>query len=486
MRFRMQTPQPKQIEFLNARVGNVCFGGARGGGKSWVVRTKCKCACLFFPGIKTLIVRRTYPELYRNHIRILRRELIDVAKYNDKEKLIEWENGSTISFMYCKNDKDVDMLQGAEFDMIFFDEATQLSEYQMTTISACCRGTNDFPKRIYYTCNPGGQGHAYIKRLFITKEYKEDEDPEDYLFIQSLVTDNYILMNKDPKYLKKLDRLPEKLKRAWRYGDWDIFEGMFFDEFRTKPDIRQCAEHDIDPDVALKQRRWTHVIDPFNIPNDWIIYRSFDWGSFRPFSCGWWAVDHKGTLYRILEYYGCKEGEANTGLKMTSDEVFAEIHKFESEHEWLKGKQIHGVADPAIWIKDHTGISIYDTAVANGVYFSKGDNSRVPGWEQVHNRLKFDKAGYPKMYIFNTCKDFIRTIPLLMHDEHKVEDVDTDGEDHIADETRYMCMKRPLKPIKPKEKDPYFDSSLWQALSIPKENLADYNEPEMTFTVKEK
>ena len=141
---RMQKPQPKQIEFLNARVGNVCFGGARGGGKSWVVRTKCKCACLFFPGIKTLIVRRTYPELYRNHIRILRRELIDVAKYNDKEKLIEWENGSTISFMYCKNDKDVDMLQGAEFDMIFFDEATQLSEYQMTTISACCRGTTTF------------------------------------------------------------------------------------------------------------------------------------------------------------------------------------------------------------------------------------------------------------------------------------------------------------------------------------------------------
>lgn len=423
-------PQPKQIEFLKAIAREICFGGARGGGKSWVVRTKAKLLALAYPGIKILIVRRTYPELNRNHIRTLKRELKGIARYNGTDKILEFENGSSISFMYCKRDSDCDALQGAEFDDIFFDEATQLSEYQMKTISVCCRGVNNFPKHIFYTCNPGGQGHAYIKRLFVDREYKDDENPDDYLFIQSLVTDNQILIDTNPKYLQMLESLPEHQKNAWRYGDWNVFSGQYFSEFRKKPDVIKCAEAGITPREALKQRRFTHVIEPFNIPRDWVIYRSFDWGSYRPFSCGWYAIDHKGTMYRFLEYYGCKENEPNVGLKMTSEEVFAEIHRFETQHEWLKGKNIQGVADPAIWIKDHSGISIYDNAAQKGVYFTKGDNNRIPGWMQVHSRFKFSDSGYPGFYVFNTCKHFIRTIPLLMHDEHKVEDVDTDGEDH--------------------------------------------------------
>lgn len=486
MNIYLGQPNKKQRQMLLATAKHIGFGGARGGGKSWAVRYKAKALAFRYPGIQILIVRRTYPELTNNHIRTLRKELLGIAKYNDKEKILRFPNGSAILFMYCANDADLDKLQGQQYHIIFLDEATMLSEFQMKAITACLRGADDYPKRIYYTANPGGQGHSFFKKKFIDRVFEPDDNPDDYVFIQSLVTDNDALMKTNPDYVEQLRALPERLKKAWLYGDWNVFEGQYFEEFRIAPDAVDCEKAGITPEQAKKQRRFVHVIEPFNIPNDWIIYRSFDWGSFRPFSCGWWAVDPKGTLYRILEYYGCKKNEPNVGLKMTSDEVFAEIHRFESEHEWLKGKHIHGVADPAIWIKDHTGISIYDTAVANGVYFSKGDNSRVPGWEQVHNRLKFDKAGYPKMYIFNTCKDFIRTIPLLMHDEHKVEDVDTDGEDHIADETRYMCMKRPLKPIKPKEKDPYFDSSLWQALNIPKENLTDYNEPEMTFSIKEK
>lgn len=484
---KIAKPQPKQEEFLKATKKYIAFGGARGGGKSWAVRTKAKLLALRYPGIKILIVRRTYPELKRNHIITLRQELKGIAKYNDTDKILSFPNGSSISFMYCKNDSDCDNLQGAEYEIIFFDEATQLSEWQMTTIGkACNRAPNDYPKRIYYTCNPGGQGHSYIKRLFIDKQYdpSKKEKPENYQFIQSLVTDNYILMQTQPEYIEQLESLPEHQRKAWLYGDWDIFEGQYFEDFRTKPDAKKCAEHNLDPDLALKQRRWTHVIKPFDIPADWTIYRSFDWGYSKPFSCGWWAVDHDGTLYRILEFYGCKKNEPNVGLKMPPNKVFKAIHKIETEHEWLKGKRIIGVADPAIWSKER-GVSIYEMAVAQGVYFIKGDNKRVPGWNQVHYRFDFDDNGYPQMYIFDTCKDFIRTIPLLMYDEHKVEDLDTDGEDHIADETRYMCMQRPIKPAKAKEKDPYFETSLWQALEVPKENLAAYDEPNMDITIKE-
>ena len=260
---------------------------------------------------------------------------------------------------------------------------------------------------------------------------------------------------------------------------------MYFEEFRIKPDAIKCEEKGISIEIAAKQRRFTHVIKPFDIPSDWVIYRSFDWGYSKPFSCGWWAINHDGVLFRILEYYGCKKGEPNTGLKLTPDKVFKEIHKIETEHEWLRGKQIHGVADPAIWSKEK-GPSIYEMAVEQGVYFKKGDNKRVPGWNQVHYRMAFDENGYPKMYIFENCKEFIRTLPLLMYDEHKVEDLDTDGEDHIADETRYMCMYKPIKPITPPEPDEYYQSELYQALNIPKENLVEYEEPDLVFEIKEK
>ena len=159
-------------------------------------------------------MRRTYPELINNHINILRSELLGIAKYNDKDKVLKFTNGSTINFMYCAKDSDLDRLQGTEYDIIFLDEATQLSEYQMKTITACLRGVNDFPKRVYYTCNPGGQGHQYIKRIFVDKRYEDGEVPDDYTFIQSLVTDNKVLMESQPDYIKQLEALPPKLIEA--------------------------------------------------------------------------------------------------------------------------------------------------------------------------------------------------------------------------------------------------------------------------------
>ena len=428
------SPSPKQVQFFQAKVKHVAYGGARGGGKSWAVRQKAKMLCCRYKGLKALIVRKTYPELINNHVAPLRAELFGIAKYNKSDKIFTFKNGSTIKLGYCANDGDLDQYQGAEYDVVFLDEATQLLEEWIKKIVACVRGVNDFPKRVYYTCNPGGPGHGYIKRLFVDRNFDTGEVPEEYVFIQAKVDDNKALMQSQPDYVKQLEILPPKLRKAWRDGDWNIFEGQFFEEFKDDP------EH-------YKDRRFTHVIDPFDIPRSWTVHRSFDWGYAKPFSMGWWAVDYDGTAYRILEYYGCN-GIPDEGLKYDPDRVFRECAAIERQHPLLAGRQITGVADPALW-KAETGESFADAAARHGIFFQQADNSRITGWMQCHYRLAFDENGYPRMYVFNTCRDFIRTIPLLCYDEHKVEDIDTKQEDHIADEWRYFMMTRPILPLAP-------------------------------------
>lgn len=432
-------PNEKQKLFLLDHHRHVAYGGARGGGKSWAVRTKAKLLALHFAGIKVLIVRRAMPELRNNHIEPLKKELAGIAKYNTTDKTFRFPNGSTITFGYCDNAGDLGQYQGAEYDVLFIDEAGQLQKEWIDQINACVRGTNPFPKRTYYTLNPGGPAHAYFKRLFIDRRFEDKEKPENYSFIQALVQDNKVLMQIQPEYIEQLETLPPKLREAWLYGRWDIYEGQFFEDFRDDP------EH-------YKDRRWTHVIEPFEIPDGWTICRSYDFGYGKPFSCAWWAVDYDGVIYRILELYGCTK-TPNEGVKWNPDKQFAEISRIERTHAWLKGKNIIGVADPACWAADR-GESIMQTAAKYGVYFSPGDNERIAGWMQCHYRLQFDPDGYPRMYVFAGCKAFIRTIPMLMYDEHKVEDLDTKMEDHCADEWRYMCMSRPIKPTVPAEAPP--------------------------------
>lgn len=433
---RIDPPSEKQKMFFLADTKYIGFGGARGGGKSWSVQQKAKLMALKYPGITQLIVRRTYQELVNNHIRKLRAELKDFARYNDQQKIFTFANGSKLMFKYCARDADLLQFQGTEYDIIYFDEATQLSEIQMREIEACLRGTNNFPKRIYYTMNPGGQGHAFIKRIFIDKNFKDTENPADYTFIQSLVTDNKALMEAQPEYIKQLEALPPKIRQAWLEGRWDVYEGQFFEEFRDDPD-------------HYRDRRWTHVVDPFEVPAGWNVIRSFDWGYNKPFSMAWYAIDYDGVMYRVAELYGCTE-TPNEGVKWTDDRIFSEAKRMEETHPALAGHRITGVADPAIWDASH-GVSTQETAAKHGIYFSKGDHARISGWMQCHYRMAFDSNGRAMFYVFKDCKHFIRTIPQLCYDEHKLEDIDTTQEDHIADEWRYACMSRPIKPVLPAE-----------------------------------
>ena len=390
-----------------------------------------------YPGIKIMIVRRTYPELRANHIGPLRTILSSFAQYKDSTKEFIFPNSSVIMFRHCSTSSDIDKYQGTEVDVLFLDEATQLTEEEYDRFKACVRGVNSFPKRIYLTCNPGGVGHGFVKRLFIDKSYKEGENPEDYVFFKSLVTDNKALMKSDPEYIKQLEALPPKLKKAWLMGDWNIFDGQFFEEFRDDPD------HYLD-------RRFTHVIEPFEIPREWKIFRSFDFGFRKPFSCDWWAVDPDGRAYLILQLYGCTD-IPNDGVRWHPDRIFSEIRRIETEHRWLKGKFIDGVADPSIWDTSR-GEAIVEAADRHFVYFGKGDNKRIPGWMQCHYRMSFDEDGYPMVYFFKGCTAAIRTIPLLQFSKTIPEDLNTEQEDHFADSFRYFCMSRPIAPPKMTEK----------------------------------
>ena len=452
---KMEPPNPKQRQAFLDKHRYVAYGGARGGGKSWFVRWKAILLCVKYPGIKILITRQTYRELMNNHVLPLLKTLNRVAKYNRTDKVFQFSNGSTIWFGYCGCEADLGQYQGAEYDVWFADEAGQMQEEWIVQIDACVRGANEFPKRTYFTLNPGGPSHGYFKRLFIDRRYEQDEHPEDYSFIQALVQDNKALLSKQPDYIRSLEKLPGKLRDAWLYGRWDIFEGQFFEDFRIDPPADKG-----DPEELRRQRRWCHVIKPFNIPRTWTIYRSYDWGYGKPFSFGWWAVDYDGVLYRILELYGCTR-TPNQGVKWTVDRQMQEAKRLEEEHPLLKGREILGVADPSIW-DGSKGESVADTAVKYGLYFSPGVNDRIPGWMQVHYRLAFDENGYAGMYIFDTCKAFIRTIPTLQFDDQKPEDLNTEGEDHVADEVRYMCMSRPIRPVEAPEAAPIWSDPLNQ------------------------
>jgi phage terminase large subunit len=399
---------------LQARTKHIGFGGARGGGKSWAVRTKAKLLALNYAGIKILIVRRTYPELMNNHIMILRAELNGIAKYNDRDKLMYFPNGSTIKFGYLKNESDTHQYQGAEYDVIFLDEATHFTAYQYATLTAALRGANDFPKRMYLTCNPGGVGHAWVKRLFIDRAFRAGERPEDYVFIPARVTDNRILVEKDPEYVRRLDNLPPSLRAAWRDGSWDVFAGQFFTEWNR--DVHVCAA--------------------FVPPSWWRWYVTMDYG-LDMLAALLVGVDEAGDACVVAEVYEGRDlGEGHEGLIVS--EAAERVKRL------AEGRQITAyLAPPDLWnARQESGRSVADIFAEHGVYLTKTSNARVDGWLAVKEWLKVREDGTARLRIFPSCRNLIRTLPLLQYDERRPNDAAGEPHEltHAPDALRGFCV----------------------------------------------
>ena len=412
-------PNPKQTEFFLARARFVAYGGARGGGKSWAIRQKAKLLALHYPGIRILLLRRTFPELRENHILPLRSELDRVARYKENDKAFTFYNSSRLIFGYCANEGDVTQYQGQEYDIIFLDEATQFTEYQFSALTACLRGANRFPKRMYLTCNPGGVGHGWVKRLFVDRAFKPGEDPEDYLFIRARAADNPALTEADPGYLKMLDNLPDGLRQAWRDGSWEVFAGRYFPEFS----------------------RETHVVQPRVLPPHWRRYRVFDYG-LDMLACYWAAIDPEGRIWVYREL--CQSG-------MIVSEAAKAIREMTPAGERIRCT----IAPPDLWsTQKDSGRTMAELFAAHGVPPVKAPNSRVQGWMAMKECLKQRPDGSPGLVIFPDCGRLIRDLEVVQHDSKNPSDVANTPHEytHSPDAIRYLCAFRTGDGGQPEEK----------------------------------
>lgn len=451
-------PQPRQIAFMQRPEYEVLYGGAAGGGKSDALLAEA-LRQVHIPHYKGIVFRKTFRQLEElvDRSRAIYGAAFPDARYNGTEHAWTFPSGAKIYFGNMQHTGDRINYQGKRYDFVAFDELTHFTweeySYLMSRNRPGGPGTRVY---IRASTNPGGIGHAWVKERFvdaapamtpITDKYDVVQPDGKILklerkrmFVPSTVFDNQALLNNDPMYLANLAMLPEAEKQALLYGSWDSFSGQVFPEFKNDP-------------THYQDRVWTHVIDPFPIPAHWRIWRSFDFGYSKPFSVGWYAVSEAGCIYRIAEYYGCTN-TPNTGLRMNPAEIAANIRRIENTDPLLKNKQISGVADPAIFDESRgESIAVMMERSPNFVYFGKGDHQRLPGKMQFHYRFAFDEDGIPLFQCFNTCKQFIRTITALVYDEKHVEDIDTDGEDHIYDECRYLFMEHPItarKAHKPK------------------------------------
>ena len=409
-------PSERQREFFLSRARHTAYGGARGGGKSWAMRRKFILLALRYPGLNLLLLRRTLPELRENHLIPMQRELYGFAVYNSAERVFRFPNGSRIKLGYCDTLQDVYQYQGQEYAVIGLEEATHFTEEQMRFLTTCNRTTRkDFSPRMYYTCNPGNVGHAWVKRLFIDRLYAENENPDDYLFIPARIYDNKVLLDADPNYIRQLEALPEELRRAHLDGDWDVHAGQYFREFS----------------------RDRHVIEPFEIPSWWRRFRSMDWGYNDPCCVLWHAVDGENRVYTYRELY-VRETRAGEVASMVL--------------ELSRGESIsYTVASPDMWQKrgavlsgagGFEGETLAELFTSSGLSLTPADNSRVPGWNRVRDFLAVAPDGRPNWLCFSDCRNLIRQLPALQFDQHNREDA-ADGDDHAPEALRYALMSRP-------------------------------------------
>ena len=402
-------PTARQKEFFASRARFTAYGGARGGGKSWALRHKLVGMCLRYAGLSCLLVRRTLPELKSNHVIPFLREYDGMISYSESEKAILFPNGSRIALGYCAMDRDALRYQGQEYDVIAIDEATQLSEFRFSILKACLRGSNHFPRRMYLTCNPGGIGHSWVKRLFVDRDFRSGEDPRQYKFIPALVYDNPTLTAADPEYVRSLESLPPRLRDAWLYGKWDVFEGQFFPEFD----------------------RSIHVTHHSLIPKELKKFIAFDYG-FDMLAALLIGVDGNQNVWVIREL--CKSG-------LTLSAAARQIE------ELTRGeKSEFAVCSPDLWNRRQdsglSGAEIMQRAAALPP-MRPADDRRVAGWRVLREYLS-PASDHPFIRISSECKELIECLPALLCDPNRIEDASGEPHriTHAPEALRYALMSR--------------------------------------------
>ena len=427
-------PTPKQAMFHASKANEILYGGAAGGGKTKALIMDALFRCLKNPGTTAVVFRRSYGELEDTDIKEAQASYPEkLATYNAGRHEFRLINGSKILFRHCENEADRFKYSGIEIQFLYFDELTSFEQVIYDFIKTRLRAKKSLGvvPIVRSASNPGNIGHGWVKKMFVDAgPYMEIQEQEIYSetlhksrkirtqYIPALAMENPFITD---DYIFELEQKPEALRKSLLEGRWDAFEGMVFSEWR-------------DEKSHYKDRLWTHVIDPFPIPPEWPRYFGFDHGYSRPASCGWYAMSPSGCLYRYKEWYLCKPRQANVGLEMTPVQIADGILERE-EDEIRENIKIIRTADPAIFDKSR-GDSVADQMAPGfmgrhrGVLFNRGDHSRIPGLMQVHERLRFDKDGRPKLQIFSNCKEFIRTVPTLPYSTKKPEDIDSDAEDH--------------------------------------------------------
>lgn len=442
-------PQPgPQTALIQCPIFEVFYGGARGGGKTegsigdWLQHSD-----EYGSDAIGIFVRRKFKQLAEVIARTKQLFPKIGGKYNEQKA--EWlmPGGGRLKFVYLERDSDAEEYQGHNYTRVYVEEVTNFpSSGPIDKLRATLRSGAGVPVGMRLTGNPGGPGHNWVKARYI------DPDPGGYkiisescqveidgesqtvslerVFIPSKLGDNMLLLRNDPTYVLRLRQSgSEALVKAWLEGNWDIVDGAYFTGLDE-------ATHGRPADLI----RWA-------TPGT-VLFRSFDWGSAKPFSVGWWAICDGlwpkcdefppfpfGSIFRYREWYGASG--PNKGLGMLAEAVAKGILQMED------GERIrYAVADPAIFIRNG------GPSIAENMYrcrWRRADNKRIPGWEAMRGRIGGQDT-IPMLYAANECEDFWRTVPILQHDEDNAEDLDTDGEDHVADEVRYACMSRPWKP----------------------------------------
>jgi hypothetical protein len=428
----LYAPTPKQVAFHECVAKNVLYGGAAGGGKSHALRWDAYMRCGSAPHYRAVLLRRTYPELENTHLEQVPLDIAGglPAEYLKSERKVRFRNGSVLTFGHCEDDAATGKYLSTEYDAIYFDELVTFTEKQFLLIRSRARSTKAGVRPVIKAgTNPGGPESHWVRRRFIWQDLTAAEDPryqpEEYAYIPATLDDNPHLDRAE--YAAALESLPGELARAYRYGDWDIFPGQYFGEWRKSKEIKGTTVG------------W-HV-SSVHVEHDRTLPRALamDWGYVKAGWIGWFVHLPEGHTYLEDEYVPVRVNAYDQGLEVGRRIVDRGLKKvlylvYDYQMETPSGDSGEPLIETFKRGVRKAGVSLA---------YRKADKDRLNGWGRLRSWLKEAPDGRPWLQLSPECRYAARTLPALVSDRTHPEDVDSDGDDHAADAIRYWAMSRP-------------------------------------------